>query len=187
MGDDGEEYSDPSCTMGGEFAFAGDGRKCFNAAKTYYLGWYSDYHGEVTPTSSSFSGELVGINDAGNDEISSTQYVAVKISDSDATDLFLMYNRIEGVNRFLQDVYYEDKIVVVEQSDEGEQSWVVAVLDQGDTYSQANWAGTGNSLEIKVCLTITPLFTSHSNMVSVFLFRGVHSTSLFLLIVFCSF
>jgi hypothetical protein len=160
-GDDDEEYDDPTCVMGGESPYAGDGRKCFNAAKTYYLGWYSDYHGEVNPTSSSFSGELVGVNDAGNNEISSDQNVVVKISDSGATDLFLMYNRVEGVHNFLRNVYYQDKIVVVEQSEEAEQSWVAAVLDQGDTYSQSNWAGTGNALKIKVCLTITPLFVPH--------------------------
>ena len=136
--------------MGGEWGSTSDGQKCFNAAKTYYMGWFNDYHGTARPTRSAFDGTLVGVNDAGNDEISGDQYVTMKVSDSGATDLFLMYNRVEGVNKFLENDLYRDKVVVVEQSAAGEQSWVVAVLDSGETYTQANWAGTGNALKIKV-------------------------------------
>ena len=138
--------------MGKEWGEVNDGQKCFNAAKTYYLGWFSDYHGSSTPASSSFSGTLVGINDATNDEISSGQFVTVKISGSGETDLFMMYNRVEGVNKFLYNIYFRDKVVVVEQNGMGGQSWVRAVLDEGETYSQSNWAGTGNALKIKVCV-----------------------------------
>ena len=149
--DDEEEYDDPTCQMGGEYGWlVRYGEKCFNAAKTFYLGWFSNYHGFATPKSSSFSGTLVGVNDAANDEISSGQYVTVKISDSGATDLFMMYNRVEGVNSFLENLYYRNKVVVVEQSQEDEQSWVKAVLDKGDTYTQSNWGGSGRALKIKV-------------------------------------
>ena len=153
--DDEEEYDDPSCPMGGEWGSIsnGDGEKCFNAAKTWYLGWFSNYHGFSTPASNSFKGTLVGINDAGNDEISSGQYVSVKISGSRETDLFMMYNRVEGVHKFLENVYYRDKVVVVEQSGSEDQSWVRAVLDAGETYSQSNWDRTGNALKIKVCVS----------------------------------
>mmetsp|Transcript_26835 Transcript_26835/g.40296 ORF Transcript_26835/g.40296 Transcript_26835/m.40296 type:complete len:508 (+) Transcript_26835:55-1578(+) len=147
--DDEEEYDDPSCTMGGEYGSTSDGQKCFNAAKVYYLGWFSDYQGDMTPTNNAFGGTLVGVNDAGNDEISPDQYVTVRVSDSGATDLYLMYNRVEGVNKFLENIYYRDKVVVVEQDGAGEQSWVRSVLDQGETYSQSNWAKTGMSLQVE--------------------------------------
>ena len=149
--DDEEEYDDASCQMGGEWGLVSDGQKCFNAAKMYYLGWFSTYHGSSTPASSSFSGTLVGINDVANDEITSGQYVIVKISGTGETDLFMMYNRVEGVHKFLENLYYRDKVVVVEQSESDEQSWVRAVLGEGETYSQWNWAGTGSALKIKVC------------------------------------
>jgi hypothetical protein len=165
--DDEEDYDDPTCTMGGETGEKSDGQKCFNAAKTYYLGWFLDYHSQVTPTNSAFDGTLVGVNDAGNDEISSDQYVTIQISDAGETDLFLMYNRVEGVHKFLENIYYEDKVVVVEQSEEAEQSWVIAVLDQGETYTQKNWAGSGNSLEIKVRWTLFPFVRLLSIIISV--------------------
>jgi len=62
-----------------------------------------------------------------------------------------MYNRVEGVNKFFKDSYYRDKVVIVEQNGAGRQSWVKSVLDQGETYTQSNWARTGKSLKIKVC------------------------------------
>ncbi len=137
--------------MGGEYGrLVSYGEKCFNAAKTFYLGWFSSYHGFSSPKSSSFSGSLVGVNDAGNNEISTGQYVTVKISDSGATDLFMMYNRVEGVTSFLNNIYYRNKVVIVEQSTEDEQSWVKAVLDKGETYTQRNWGGSGSALKIKV-------------------------------------
>mmetsp|Transcript_26836 Transcript_26836/g.40300 ORF Transcript_26836/g.40300 Transcript_26836/m.40300 type:complete len:146 (+) Transcript_26836:230-667(+) len=96
-----------------------------------------------------FIGTLVGVNDAGKDEITSDQYMIVRISDLGATDLYLMYNRVEGVNKFFKDSFYRDKVVVVEQDGAGEQSWVRSVLDQGETYSQSNWAKTGMSLQVE--------------------------------------
>ena len=132
-------------SRGGEYGTISDGQKCFNAAKMYYLGWFSDHQGDMTPTSNAFGGTLVGVNDAGNGEISSDQFVTVRVSDSGATDLYLMYNRVEGVNKFLENIYYRDKVVVVQQDGAGEQSWVRSVLDQGETYTQDNWAGTGTS------------------------------------------
>ena len=101
----------------------------------------------MIPTNNAFGGTLVDINDAVNDEISSNQYVTVKISDSGAADLFFMYNRVEGVHKFLEDNTYRDKVVVIEQERAGEQSWVRSILDQGETYSQSNWAGTGTSFD----------------------------------------
>ena len=83
-------------SRGVEWGTVSDGQKCFNAAKTYYLGWFVDYHIDVSPTLNAFGGTLVGVNDAGNDEISSDQYVTVRIADSGATDLYVLYNRIEG-------------------------------------------------------------------------------------------
>ncbi len=154
-------------SRGGEFGEYSDGQKCFNAAKTYYLGYFIDYHADVIPTSNAFGGTLVGINDAVNDEISQDQYVTVKISDSGATDLYLMYNRVEGVHKFLEDNTYRDKIVVVQQDGAGEQSWVRSILGQGQTYTQSNWAGTGTlslcfiyilySLEAHINFSFEPL------------------------------
>jgi hypothetical protein len=55
------------------------------------------------------------------------------------------------VNKFLENTYYKDKVVVVQQSAQGENSWVRAVLDQGETFTQSNWAGSGSPLIIEAC------------------------------------
>ncbi len=149
--------------MGGEWGTTSDGQKCFNAAKTYYLGWYAENHGDVSPTQNSFDGSLVGVNDAVNGEISD-QYVTIRILDSGATDLYLMYNRVEGVNKFLEDNRYRDKVVVVEQDGAGELSWVKSILDQGETYTQNNWAGTGSSSSCLKKLNVLFLYQKEAHL-----------------------
>jgi hypothetical protein len=149
--DDAEVYDDNSCQMGGEWGEVTDGQKCFNAAKTFYSGWFSDYQADITPVNAAFGGTLVGVNDAGNKEISTGQYVTVRIKGSGETNLYLMYNRVEGVNKFTEDKYIRDKVIVVQQYGHGEYSWVMAVLDQGETYTQSNWADSGSALKIEVC------------------------------------
>jgi len=177
--DDTEETADASCTMGGEWGTKSDGQKCFNAAKTYYMGWFSDYSEDLFPSKRALGATLVGVNDAVNDEISLGEFVTIKVSDDGATNLYLMYNRVEGVHKFLEDSYYRDKVVVVEQdgSRTSDDYWagvsmVKAVLDQGDTYTQYNWAGTDNSLKIKVCSIV--FGTPDSATVGIWL-KGVNS------------
>lgn len=137
---------------------------CFNAAKSWYLGWYNDPnkqgHHLIQPTSSSWSGMLTGIDAYNNnrDYTDELHRVVLKIETANELtqqfpDLYVMYNRKQGVNKEV--VGFGDKVTVVSQEQESAaQSWLVATLDNDDgtdTFRQSNFDGTGRDLVIKVC------------------------------------
>lgn len=137
---------------------------CFNAAKSWYLGWYNDTdkqgHDLIQPMSRSWAGQLTGI-DAYNKNAEYTDdlfRVVLKIETTheqtqDFPDLYVMYNRKQGVNKEVQG--FGDKVTVVSQEREAAtQSWLIATLDNDDgtdTFRLPNFDGTGLDLVIKVC------------------------------------
>lgn len=115
-------------------------------AKSWFLGWYSNRHATINPTSSSYwHGKLVGVDDHVKGQTKKGEHhVVAKIG----TNLFLMYNRKEGVNSEV--VGDPDKVTVVEQEGEQQQSWKLAALDTDQVYRKNNWKGT-TALVVKVC------------------------------------
>ena len=86
---------------------------------------------------------------------------------------YRLHRRTEkGINSFLEDNLYRDKIVVVQQNGAGGQSWVRSILDNGETYTQSNWAETGTCVinfiisipksNIKFVRCLSHTFTSSS-------------------------
>jgi hypothetical protein len=125
------EYADPTCMMGNVGWADESPKKCFNAAKSWASGWYSDRHETVsTSISKNLQLQLVGVDDYVNDRFTSDQQrVVVKIG----TNLYMMYNRAKGVNA--ETGGYEDKVVIVQQTSEtGSTSWVRAALGVGESY-----------------------------------------------------
>lgn len=140
--------------MGASY-FLGTGRKCYNAAKTHYLGWFSDYAKTITPTMGAFEGTLVSVNDVVEDKNSPGQWVTIRLTAPETeNDLFMMYYLTEGVNGFELD-YYDDtfnkKVVIVSQTRRYGRSWIEAYLSAGETHRVPNWDSTGNTLKVKVC------------------------------------
>jgi hypothetical protein len=110
----------------------------------------------VDPSTSAYNGELVGTNDVVNGEISAGQEMTVKLHGKGETDLFMMYQKTEGVTVDIADKYestFNNHVVIVEQSGDSQVSWVKASLAPGDMYSQKNW--NGGTLVVQVC-SITP-------------------------------
>ena len=72
-------------------------RMCFNAAKNYQLGWYSDKTKVISPgasTDNCFAGDLYGTAfyaDAG------AQTVGIKVNTDTSTDVYIMYNAKTGI------------------------------------------------------------------------------------------
>lgn len=116
---------------------------CFNGAKSFYLGWYSDRHVTINP-SNAWSGRLAGVDEyvKGN-TVQGAHYVVAKVG-----KLYVMYNQKKGVNRGV--VGDGDKVTVTEQPDARKQSWAVAALDAGQEYRTTDWGGSG-TLVINVC------------------------------------
>lgn len=73
-------------------------RMCFNAAKNYQLGWYSDKMTVITPgaaTDSCFDGDLYG---TALYENAAAQTVGIKVNNSgSSTDVYIMFNAKTGI------------------------------------------------------------------------------------------
>jgi len=152
--EESERYDDVTCTMGASVYLEENKKRCFNAAKTYYLGWFSEHAKDITPKLEDFRGTLVSVNDVVQKKQSPEQLVTVRIvsKQSRTPDLFMMYNLMEGVN---DSDYYEDtfdkKVVIVSQDESYDQSWIRAALLEGETYEKTNWDGTKETLRVEVC------------------------------------
>jgi|AntRauTorckE5430_2_1112549.scaffolds.fasta_scaffold05084_2 hypothetical protein len=124
--------------------------------QTYYFGWFSEHHQDVDPSTSAYEGQLVGTNDVVNDEISTGQDMIVKLHSNGETDLFMMYQKTEGITEDIDidhEMSFNNHVVIVEQSGDSQDSWVKASLAPGDVYSKKNW--NGGTLVLQVC-SITP-------------------------------
>lgn len=140
---------------------------CFNAAKSWFLGWYSepdkDGHVLVEPKLGNWEGRLTGIDAyLNNENYNDEDYkVVLKIQtdeeeSSDYPDLYVMYNRKQGINSEVQG--FADKVTIVSQYREaGAQSWVEGSLDASagsNFFRQSNFDNTGLDLIIQVCYII---------------------------------
>jgi len=145
-------YGDNSGMMGLQTYTTNAPRACFNGAKSWWFGWYSDRHTTITPTSGSMRLNMLSINDYLNGEATSDdQYTVARIVGQNEIDLFVMYNRAEGVNSEVGG--YKDQVTIVHQSGKSKQSWIDAGLSEKGTseWRKHNWNGSGKTLVIKVC------------------------------------
>jgi len=145
-------YGDNSCMMGLQTYKTNAPRACFNGAKSWWFGWYSDRHTEITPTSQSSRLNMLSINDYLKGEATlDNQYTVARIVGQYEIDLYVMYNRAEGVN--FEVGGYRDQVTIVHQDGESQPSWLDAGLSEEGTsqWTKHNWNGSGNTLVIKVC------------------------------------
>ena len=122
----------------------------------YYFGWFSEYNQNVDPSTSAYAGQLVGTNDVVKGDISTGQDMVVKLYSNGETDLFMMYQKTEGITEDIDSDYattFNNHVVIVEQSGDSKGSWVKASLAAGDVYTQRDW--NGGTLAVQVC-SITP-------------------------------
>ncbi|KAL7490720.1 hypothetical protein ACHAWT_000256 [Skeletonema menzelii] len=91
-------YADQSGMMGYSYNNESTPRMCFNAAKNYQLGWYSDKMKVITPgaaTDSCFAGNLYV---TALYENAAAQTVGIKVNNSgSSTDVYIMYNAKTGI------------------------------------------------------------------------------------------
>ena len=134
-------------------------RMCFNAAKSYATGWYSDNNGhlDLTPTKGSI--ELVGIDDYVNgkfdakvDADGNNQQAAVilRLQRSNGPDFYLMFNRKQGINSQVPTA--ANKVTIISQENVFKsQSWFqVALYEKSEPRRFKEWDGTFD-LVVEVC------------------------------------
>ena len=165
---------DPICSMGSEESPTIDwGKQCFNAAKSYYSGWYSTL--EIDPRTTSHNGKLIGVNDYVND-LQTDEHVVVKIKETGTLDIgvpnigrpahFVMFHVKEGIVDDMLSEHinqYANKVTVLFQR-AGEvdgsytacsriqcESYVQSTLSEGESFEYTNWDGNSNDLIVKVC------------------------------------
>jgi len=151
-GQKGSIYGDDTCMMGTQIYDQIVPRTCFNGAKSWWFDWYSDRHATLTPTSGSAILNMLSIDDYLNGQANSDdQYTIARIVESNEMDLFVMYNRAEGVNSEV--LGHRDQVTIVRQKGGGTQSWLEAGLDEDGTsqWTKNDWNDSGHDLVVQVC------------------------------------
>merc|ERR1719410_2499271 len=147
---DGDACSDRTCMMGTPLYSDDIGKMCFNPAKNWKLGWYSNSYVTFDPDlHSCWSGVLIGVGewDYGQHGLP----VVLKIETNTKNDYFVGFNRAAGPNA--QNVQASDEVTIIKTGKNGNgysQSRFKANLNQGQSYVFANWKGTDNDLEVTV-------------------------------------
>jgi hypothetical protein len=154
-------YTDHTCTMGNPH-YSDDGFQCFNPAKNFQLNWYDDNGAKITedPRISNYCKELtlVGI---GEYDIRGNSPVTVRLETGTGADYFVGFNRATGPNRLNDEGDNQVNIIQVD-SGNGQsysQSYLRALLSQGQSYQISNFGGTGKTVTITVIsidITTTP-------------------------------
>ena len=125
-------------------------KMCFNAAKSWQLGWYTDRSITVNPLKAAWSGRLVGIPDYST-TANGGEVVLVKINTSSDTDYYMMFNRRAGITAETSEA--GDQVVIETQGSEGStyaKSFLVAKLSAGGQYKVSNFDGSGRTVTITV-------------------------------------
>lgn len=134
--------------MGNNVPWNTNGAKmCFNAAKTYYLGWYSSHHMTLTPSSSKKIVKLVSLGDIQTGKNANQGKLVLKLN-SGSTHLYLNYNKAEGNNAGV--VQHPNKVVVVKQNGRLEESQQMGAITNMQTLRLNNWDGSGANLLVKL-------------------------------------
>ena len=118
-------------------------KQCFNPAKSYELGWYSDKVVEWDPLSQgTWVGTIVGVSDYGNKQIANSK-VVVRI-DRGGNDLYLGYNRKKNMNSGVK--ANGDQVTIVEEDEGYSKSNFIAGLNPGKRKTFSNFRNSGRTL-----------------------------------------
>jgi hypothetical protein len=96
------EYDDCTCMMGAHDYSDDSPQMCFNAAKSWHFGWYSNRHVDIdqslnNPLKGYFHGLFIGIDDYRNTQTLSNYNVVGKVG-----SFYIMYNQKKGINSQVQ-------------------------------------------------------------------------------------
>ena len=152
-----DEFGDTTDTMGNIGPWADDGPvACFNGAKTYHSGWYQEYYSSLDPGMNPYSKDLVGLNDiVSKPSVSTYNDLVLRLSTIGTDDLFIMYQRAEGILDTLQSK--RDTVTITQQKSFEAQSWSLAELRPGQEYRYENYGRYGRPLIVKFCSEIVDL------------------------------
>ena len=138
---DGKTYTDHTGMMGNPLYSDDIGAMCWDAAKSYQIGWYDNSTITISPkTEGTWIGSVAGVADFDNNP--NNLPVVVKIETGTGTDQYIAFNRKKGVNRQMKQA--GDEVTIVQTGKNGEgysQSFLKATLKQGQEYVFEKWDG----------------------------------------------
>jgi hypothetical protein len=129
---------------------------CFNGAKTWQLGWFSNYHVDLDPTFSiDWTGDLIGF--AEKSSASPTDVMIVRIRSSISQDTYIHFNRQIGFNAEARLSNGGDKVLIATRASypDFSTSNLTAILGNSDVHMIPNFHGSSNALFISISSILT--------------------------------
>jgi len=140
----GKSYGDQSGVMGYGYTQHNFPQMCFNAAKSWQLGWYNDKSLDIDLSNGPQGIYLDSFVDYDNVPVG--EFVLLKIGTMHA-----IYNKQKGINSETQE--FQDRVTISQMATTDEKSEVVAALSPNDEYQFTNT--DGQNIHIKYCATDT--------------------------------
>jgi len=157
LGHSGETvaYDDHSCLMGNPLFGFDQGKMCFNAAKSWQLGWYADAKVDYKPLligNESWTGKLVGVAQYSHADRDGRP-VTLRIDSGKSYDYYINFNRKIGMNS--QNKEGSDLVNVYGQAERepqvpGEASRLLDSMHAGQSMEVPEFGNSGKMLSIKV-------------------------------------
>ncbi|CAJ1961537.1 unnamed protein product [Cylindrotheca closterium] len=148
-GHGGDKYGDQSGLMGYSYGNDEAPKMCFNAAKSWQLGWYADKTGSATPSGKfQFAGRLGSIVDYPT----TNTRVLIEIKESTSEwAYYLNYNAAKGFNIGTAEGRNSVLITKKHTGSPGHQSLLLSILQNGGSYSIPDFNGKpGETLKVEV-------------------------------------
>ena len=143
-----EEYGDETGVLGYGNVLDND-KKCFNAVKSWDLGWYAGGHKIVDPFQKSFDGQIIGI---ANYDQREGKYVIIKIEGhDDGNDYYVAFNRKVGMNKGSSQ--HGQKVIITSKESSKRidlLSYKEASLSSGEFYAIEKFGGSKFTLVIEI-------------------------------------
>jgi len=120
---------------------------CFNGAKSWQTGWYSDKTTVVNPGENCFEDDIYGISKYGDP---SSEVVLVKINDQSATDFYIAFNFKDGINS--QTVEAGNRVTVTSAAGEGSRTKYAVSTQLAKLFIGGQWSSIigGKNMQVKV-------------------------------------
>ncbi|CAJ1959940.1 unnamed protein product [Cylindrotheca closterium] len=153
--DSAQEYGDKSGLMGFSYEYTDKPKMCFNAAKSWQLGWYASKADSITPSSSSptYSTKLAGVVDFA---ITKNKVLIEIQQTSSPTFFYVNYNRATGINSGTVEGANSVLVVSKNTTIDTNVSFANATLSSGNSFAISNFNGKSGE-------TLTITFTSLEN------------------------
>ncbi|KAI2496201.1 Gametolysin peptidase M11 [Fragilaria crotonensis] len=147
-GEGNDEYNDQSGLMGYSYGSDDTPNMCFNGAKTWQLGWHSDFHLDL-PVGNDFNwiGNLVGFAERSSASPSDRMIIRIR---STSKDFYIHFNRKIGMNSGTLEGGNQVHVSTRSPGTGLAVSYLLAKVSGGGMFTIPNFNGSGKELSVVV-------------------------------------